>query len=1750
MNTSVTLKKWSSILTVVALAMVGLVVPVMLAPASSAAPAGLSPIADPSAANVTADALPTVQIDGIVWSQATVGSTVYAGGKFAKARPAGAAVGVSTTIRNNLLSYDIRTGILNTSFAPNLNGMVKVVAASPDGSRIYVGGDFTAADGQARFRLAAYSAATGALIANFNPAMPSRVNAIVATNSTVYVGGSFTNANGVARNRLAAFNVSNGALLAWHPGADAEVQALTLTPDGSKLIVGGSFQNVNGSPAYGLAAVNPVNGSLIPWIATSVVRNAGANAAILSLTTDGTSIIGTGYVFGSGGNLEGTFSADPTSGSINWIEDCHGDTYGAFSTGAVVYTVSHAHYCGNIGGFPQSNPWATNMRHALAFTPTATGTIGHDPLGYFDWAGNPSPSLVNWFPEFGIGNVSGASQAAWSVTGNSQYISLGGEFPTVNQAGQQGLVRFAVKPIAPVKQGPRVQGTNWTLSALAVSSSKVRVSWLANWDRDQQSLTYSLVRDGNTAAPVFTTSANSTFWNRPTIGYVDTNVIAGKTYQYRIYVKDPDGNQTNNGVSVAVTIPAAGTQSSYSAAVNADGATTYWPLNELSGSTALDNIGFNDADESAGVKHGAAGAIGTDKASTFDGTPAGSMSTRTAVQAPDTFTTEAWINTSSTQGGKIIGFGNAPTGTSGNYDRHVYMDNSGHLIFGVHPGGVRTIVSSKTYNDGQWHQVVSTLGSKGMTLYVDGLGVGSISTVTAGQPFTGYWRVGGDNLGGWTNQPSSNFFNGSIDDVSIYPSALTKGQVVAHYVASGRTSPLPAAPADAYGSAVFADQPDIYWRLGEASGLAAADSGPMMNAGTYSGGFQQGAPGALSSVSNSSVTFNGSDGMVASNNLFNDPTTYSEEAWFRTTTSVGGKIMGFGNNQSGQSSSYDRHIYMQNDGQIVFGTYTGRTNTITTDRAFNDGLWHHVVATQGVDGMKLYLDGQAAGSNPETGAQDYQGYWKVGGDTTWSSSSPYFAGTIDEAAVYPTALSAQRVVAHFHAGGGNVPPTAAFAAVPGVLKADFDASSSTDVDGTVSSYGWDFGDGMSGTGLKPSHIYVAAGSYNVTLTVADNNGATSRVMKPILIASPAPNVLPTASFTSTITNLQVAVDGSGSIDSDGSISSYVWSWGDGASGNGVTAQHNYAEPGIYDVSLTVTDNSGGSTTSLVSRITVTAPAPNVPPNAVFTSTTSDLAALFDAGSSTDSDGTITSYSWDFGDGTSGSGETASRTYAHAASYNVTLTVKDNDGLVGLVTHQVVVTDPPPPPNLPPVAAFTSSTLNRVASFNGTESSDPDGTISSYAWDFGDGTFGTGSSVTHTFGSTGVFNVTLTVTDNLGLTGVISSPVEATDPQPDNQVPVAAFTATTTSLKVHVDAGGSSDPDGSIVSYSWDFGDGGHASTKVADHTFADAGSHQVTLVVTDNLGATDSLTKPVVTEAPVNQLPVAAFTSATTNLSVNVNGIASSDADGSIVSYAWDFGDGASATGVTAQHAFNAGGSYSVKLTVTDDRGGTGVSTNPVTVAPAPPVVYASDQFARTLATGLGSADQGGSWTLSGPGSWFSADGSTSKFKMLTAGAGPAAFLNSVSAADIDAQVDLSLDKAPTGGSTTLSLAGRRSGTSDYRLKVVASPTSTALYLSKTVNGVETTLKTQVVAGLVLTSGDNLRLRFRISGTGATALSGKLWKVGTQEPAAWSIATTHNEQALQGAGGVGLQAYLSGIAANPPVTATFDNFKVSAVTGP
>lgn len=958
MARSSTRRRWSTVLAAAVVALAGL--PLVGTGAAAADTAPVPPVTVPTA---SADSLPTVQINGIVWDQAIgPGNRVYAVGEFTQARPAGAAAGTQQTARANILAYDLTTGNLISSWNPGINGYGRDVEVSPDGTRVYVVGNFTQASGsggqggtnQTRNRIAAFDAATGALL-SFNPGANSRVKSVEAVGSTVYFGGNFTTLGGQARARLAATSTT-GALLPWNASTDREVFMIVSPPGSDVVVAGGAFANANGvGTGGGLAAFDAASGQLRSWEAYGTFPNNGVSSAIYSLSADAQQVYGTGYDYGGGSPFEGSFGIGVASGRVNWVNGCKGDTYDAVPLGGVLYSVGHPHDCAMVQGHPQSEPWTFQRAMAQTTTAGADGRVNT----YQAYAGRPAPELLHWLPTLAPGSYSGSTQAAWTVDGNDDYVLLGGEFPTVNGAPQQGLARFAVNP-PQHRQGPQ-GGAQLTPDGVSLVPGAVRVGWTAAWDRDNRRLTYEVLRGG---AVVGTMQADSAWWKRDRLSFTDTGLTPGSTQSYRIRVTDAFGNTvTGNAASITVQNGAGGPMP-YADAVRADGPTGYWRLGEPSGSLVYDWAGASDLTLSASAARGVPGPLTeADTATGFtgaDSVPAAPpAATRTA---PDTFTAEAWFRTA-TPGGKIIGFGDSAAGTSSNYDRHVYMTPDGRVVFGVYPGGVRTVASPARYDDDRWHHVVAALGPAGQVLYVDGVQVGVRTDTTSGQPYSGVWRIGGDNLNGWPDTGSRFSFAGAIDEVAVYPTVLTPAQVAGHHALGSGQGPANAAPTAAF--------------TAEATALSVAFD----------------ATGSTDP-----------DGTVAS------------WAW------------DFGDGTTG----------------------TGATPV-----------------------------------HPYAAAGSYQ----VG-----------LVVTDDDGAVSAPVV---RTVAVTAAPVPNQPPVASFTAAPTGLSVAFDGTGSTDADGTVASYAWDFGDGDTATGPTPGHDYDAAGTYTATLTVTDDDGATATASRSVAVTAPA-----------------------------------------------------------------------------------------------------------------------------------------------------------------------------------------------------------------------------------------------------------------------------------------------------------------------------------------------------------------------------------------------------------------------------------------------------------------------------------------------------------------------------------------------------------------------------------------------------------------------------------------------------------------------
>jgi PKD repeat protein len=559
--------------------------------------------------------------------------------------------------------------------------------------------------------------------------------------------------------------------------------------------------------------------------------------------------------------------------------------------------------------------------------------------------------------------------------------------------------------------------------------------------------------------------------------------------------------------------------------------------------------------------------------------------------------------------------------------------------------------------------------------------------------------------------------------------------------------------------------------------------------------------------------------------------------------------------------------------------------------------------------------------------------------------------------------------------GTTVPPVSEFTFAPTdpttsdpVIFTD----QSWDLDGIVVAWNWTFGDGGASTNQNPVHQYANGGSFNVTLTVTDDDGATDTSSQTVDVLGPSAAFNYTPAGPTTQDEVQFLDQ---SFDPTGNIVSWNWAFGDGTFSSQQNPRHTYAQPGTYRVDLTIT-SSGGATVSTFRRIVVR----NAPPTAAFTFNPAQpkigQMVTFGAGGSSDPDGAIVVYEWDFNnDGvTDATGATVTHSFNVVGARPVTLKVTDDDGAFDFVTHVV------PVQASPPVAAFTFSpenpTTGQTVSFDASDSEDEDGTIILYEWDFdNDGiTDATGMAATFSWPAPGVYPVTLLVTDNDGAFGAETHgvPVQVGGTGGDNQPPVADFTIdpqegddANINEVINFHSNGSSDPDGTIAAYEWDFDDDGDfdATGANAAHVYLTGGAKLVTLRVTDNDGAFGFKTRVVSVEF---NRPTAVFSFEPevpkVGEVVSFDASDSFDDDGRVDFFEWDFDDDgeADATGMNVNHIFDVGGAMPVTLMVIDNDGVTDFHTMtvPVEINAPPEAAFTYAPQAPTTADTVTFTDQ------------------------------------------------------------------------------------------------------------------------------------------------------------------------------------------------
>jgi PKD repeat protein len=454
---------------------------------------------------------------------------------------------------------------------------------------------------------------------------------------------------------------------------------------------------------------------------------------------------------------------------------------------------------------------------------------------------------------------------------------------------------------------------------------------------------------------------------------------------------------------------------------------------------------------------------------------------------------------------------------------------------------------------------------------------------------------------------------------------------------------------------------------------------------------------------------------------------------------------------------------------------------------------------------------------------------------------------------------------------------------------------------TIKSWFWDFGDNTTSTSQNPSHIYKTPGKYLLTLTVTTNTGCTDKFYGSFVVLD-APKV--SFTYTNHCSDSSVNFTNGTTIGGGNTISSYLWKFGDGSSSSSTSPSHTYSKAGRYSVTLYATSNNG-CTDSSVNVVTV---IPRPRPNFSFKNVCVNESVVLSNTSTIDSGYRISSYLWRFGDGTTATGSTPSKTYTKAGSYSITLIAYSNTGCVDSSTQTITIY-----PRAVPGFNSSFDCANSNVDFTNTSTGS-----STYLWRFGDGTTSTAQNPAHAYSKTGTYQVTLVSNSSNGCPDSITHSVTTYD------LPKAAFTDSfTCSRKVKL-----INQSTGAIKYIWDFGNGDTTSVLNPSFLVPASGSYKVSLTAINANGCADTVKQNVIIEfAPSLSLSIPRHACLSDSVKMVFSGF-------NIVSTSQmkvDFGDGSPVqkipyNALTFYHTYSSAGTYYVKYTVSNSMGSCGYS--------------------------------------------------------------------------------------------------------------------------------------------------------------------------------------------------------------------------------
>lgn len=457
--------------------------------------------------------------------------------------------------------------------------------------------------------------------------------------------------------------------------------------------------------------------------------------------------------------------------------------------------------------------------------------------------------------------------------------------------------------------------------------------------------------------------------------------------------------------------------SAYETAVLADSPSVYYRLGESSGTTAVDDSGNgNDGTYQSSATLGATGALtgDSDTAVSFDGSTQDGVTASGAglPSGSSARTMEMWFKTTSGSSPTLMAYGGS---ISNPYQGFLVWLDGSKTICGDAGGSNVCIAAPYTLNDGNWHSTdVVYDGNVGVTIYIDGQDIGSgsfLSQLATTVPGSSGLDLAGDL---W----SGDQLTGSLDEVAIYPTALSAAHINNHWRAGVAAASCPSTPTAGYAGAVAADNPNRYFQLTESSGASATDySGNCMDV-AYDNGVTHGA-GPLLRTTNDAVESSGSVDMGSGSpdGLPTGSSARTLEIWEKTTTNNDPAFMGYGTPTTAQYASIEL-----SSATSLCMCFWGDSATFSSPYSLEDGNWHYLAVTYDGSVVKGYVDGQEIGTvtPPTTPNTGLNGVLELGG---WNNSGGSLDGSLAQAAIYPTALSATQIREHYFASGNTPEPS-------------------------------------------------------------------------------------------------------------------------------------------------------------------------------------------------------------------------------------------------------------------------------------------------------------------------------------------------------------------------------------------------------------------------------------------------------------------------------------------------------------------------------------------------------------------------------------------------------------------------------------------------------------------------------------------------------------------------------------------------------